>query len=411
MSTLKPETAFLICKITGFGLIFAIWLSDGEITGFFLLLVLVLMSLLRRRFPKLRATVLIDGIACALLMAQCTQYALVFVIFQGMYHRYYWVGFVGLLAFQAETPFVPNYFDPIIAILLLLGALCGLFLGKWQQEQAGKFTMRDKEAGKLYEIEHLQNDIADSLPQIERMAAVAERARIARDIHDNAGHEIVAAYISLQTTRALFEAERLDAEALELYDAALGRLSKGVDKIRQTAHNLQTVTMTGVESLLEICQKFPGAPVNFSTYGDTSHIPMYVWSVLEACLNESLTNVARHAHPSYIRAELDATQHIVRFCIENDGVAKSANIANDIEKRDCKRGSQNAKERFGTLCPSQPITISKVVCYTRGTGLSNLRRRAISIGGSLSIDAGKVFRVICVIPLERKEGQSEAVNS
>jgi len=248
-----------------------------------------------------------------------------------------------------------------------LGALCGFFLGKWAQEQGQKLILRDVEAGKYYELEHRQSDIMTTLPQIERMTAVAERTRIARDIHDNAGHEIVAAYISLQTARGMLDAA--DADALELYDAAMKRLNNGVNKIRETAHNLQTVTPVGIETLLSVCKKFPSCPVDFHSYGNAARIPVYVWNMLEACLNESLTNVMRHAQANYISVELDVTQHIVRFCIENDGARKST----------------------GSM----------------GNGLRNLRHRAVSVGGSLSVKAGDVFRVICVIPIAVSGGNFE----
>ena len=366
MDASKPEITFLICKIAGFSLMILLWLRESEITGFFLLLFLILMSLLRWRFPPLRATVILDCIASILLAAfwGYAQYALILLLFEGMYRRFYWVGFAGIYLFHPVIEFNISF-----PLLLALGALCGLFLGQWEKELEQKRLLRDAEAGKYYELEHLQSDLMTTLPQIERMTAVAERARIARDIHDNAGHEIVAAYISLQTLRKLLETE--DAETLELYDAALQRLSAGVGKIRETAHNLQTVTATGVEALLETCEKFPGCPVEFRTHGDTSPVPIYVWSVLESCLNESLTNVARHTKASYVTVELDATRHLVRLCVANDGVVKSA----------------------GTM----------------GTGLRNLRHRVTSIGGSLSVDAGRVFRLICVIPI--KEEKDESISS
>ena len=341
----------------------ALWLLESETAGFFLLMSLLLLSLLRWRFPKLRATVLLDCALCVLLspLWVYAPYALILVFFQGMYQRFYWVGLVGAFAF-----YFAGLFDLSFALLLVLGALSGAGLGQWKREQAQKLVLRDVEAGKYYELEHLQSDLITTLPQIERMTAVAERARIARDIHDNAGHEIVAAYISLQTARGLFAG--VDADALELYDAALKRLESGVNKIRETAHNLQTVTTLGVENLLETCEKFPACPVQFKAYGDTARIPVYVWNMLESCLNESLTNAARHARPSYVSVELDATQHLVRLCIENDGTVPSG----------------------GGM----------------GNGLRNLRHRAIAIGGTFSVDAGEVFRVICVIPIQEEEDET-----
>ena len=336
----------------------ALWLTESQTVGFFLFLFLILMSVLRWRFPKLGATVLIDCAACVLLsfIWPYAQYALILSMFDGMYRRFYFVGLPGLL----YSLYFVGYIDLSFVVLLVLGALCGVFLGQWEREQQEKLVLRDIEAGRYYELEHLQSDIITTLPQVERMTAVAERARIARDIHDNAGHEIVAAYISLQTVQGMLGGA--DAEALELYDAALKRLNNGVNKIRETAHNLQTVTTLGVESMLETCEQFPACPVHFRAHGDTSRIPVYVWNMLESCLNESLTNAVRHANPSNVWVELDATQHLVRLCIENDG---------DIKPGD-----------------------------SMGSGLRNLRHRAVAIGGTFSVDAGERFRVICVIPIQ-----------
>jgi len=370
MVATKPEITFLICKIVGFCLLLTLWVMHGETEGFFLLLFLSIMLLLRWRFPKLAATVLVD---CAVSIVvfpfwAYAQYALILIMFEGMYRRVYWVALAGLLS---------AYFVGIgqmhIAFLVMLGlgGLCGVFLGKWENEFSQKLIIRDEKAGEYYELESVQSDIMTTLPQIERMTVVAERARIARDLHDNAGHEIVAAYLSLQTARGLFDGA--DEDALELYDAAMERLSNGVTKIRETAHNLQTVTALGVENLLEICDKYQGCSVKFSTFGDSSSVPNYVWNMLESCLNESLTNVSRHARASYISVNLDVTSHLVRLCIENDG----------------SHGSSGAM----------------------GIGLRNLRQRAVALGGTLSVDAGAVFRVICVIPIGEEDKHNESTNS
>ena len=341
----------------------ALWLRESETAGFFLLLSLILMSLLRWRFPNLGATILLDCALCVLLsiMWGYAQYAVILVLFEGMYRRFYLVGLAGTFSFYFE-----DTFDFSFPLMLALGALCGVFLGQWKQELEQKRILRDEEARKYYKLENLQHDLMSTLPQIERTTVIAERARIARDLHDNAGHEIVAAYISLQTARGLLDGA--DIDGLELYDAALARLNSGVNKIRETAHNLQTVTSLGVENLLETCERFPLCPVHFSVYGDTAQIPMYVWNMLESCLNESLTNTARHASPSCVTVALDVTAHLVRLSIENDGAVKSKG----------------------------PM----------GSGLRNLRKRAVAIGGTFSVDQGERFRVICVIPILEEQNES-----
>jgi signal transduction histidine kinase len=226
----------------------------------------------------------------------------------------------------------------------------------WQKQ-------RDKTAERYYDLENLQSDLTAALSQVERMTAVAERTRIARDIHDNAGHEIVAAYMSLQTAREMLNSQ--DSQVIELYDSALERLNNGANKIREAVHNLSAVTFLGVDNLREICQRFPMCDVQFNVYGDTMTVPIYVWSMLESCLNESLTNAARHSSAKQVSVDLDVTSHIVRLCIMNDCLTENA----------C-RGSR------------------------LGNGLRNLRHRAAAIGGSLSVDSSDTFRVVCVIPIK-----------
>jgi len=357
---MRPNVIFLLCNIAGISLLFVLWLAGGNTAGFFLLLFLVVMALLRWRIPDWNVTVVLDIIACIAVSTLwgSGSYALALPLFAAMYFGIYWAVFAGLYLFFN--------FDPLLAAVLALAALSGIFLGFWERERRDSLKSRDASAGRYYELESLQSDLTAALEQVERMTTVAERTRIARDIHDNAGHEIVAAYMSFQTVRSMLGPE--SPETLELYDAALERLDNGANRIREAVHNLSAVTVLGVEALQELCRRFPGPQVTLHVYGDTTKIPVYVWTMLESCLNESLTNVARHARrASRVTVDLDATPHLVRLCVENDGVAGAG---------------------------KRPM----------GSGLRNLRHRAAAIGGNLSVDAKETtFRVICVIPIREEE--------
>ncbi|MCL2864349.1 MAG: histidine kinase [Lachnospiraceae bacterium] len=368
---MKPSVCFYISHVVGFSLMFSLWIQSGEATGFFLSLFLVVMTLFRFRLPNWKMTVFVDIASCLLLafLWDMPLYILVFPLFSAMYFGVYWA----LLAMI----YLVFDFQPLLIVVLLLSCLSGFFLGRWEMERQERWQLRDQSANKYYELENLQNDLTIALEQVERMTVVAERTRIARDIHDNAGHEIIASYISLQTIRNLLEHE--DAEVLELYDSALERLDAGVDKIRESVHNFSAVTALGVDALAEICQRFPACKVNFHVHGDTLKIPIYVWNVLEACLNESLTNVGKHAQATYVKVDLDATPHIVRLCVENDGVSGFSDTSENKKELPIRRGE------------------------TLGNGLRNIRYRVSATGGNLSVDVGNTFRVICVIPMKSME--------
>jgi len=349
----QQKLVFIICTIVGLGLLGTYYYFSDSTTGFFLMLFSVCMTLVRLRIPKTSWT----SVADVILFAVLSPVTLGFALFHAMFHGMYFAAIAAIYVF-----FAVDIYAGLIAVLC---SLLGLFLRLWEKEHDLKLAVRDKEAGRYYQLESLQTDLSSALAQIERISAVSERARISRDIHDNAGHEIVAAYISLQTVRNMMEVA--DDETLALYDAALERLSVGVDKMREAVHNMSTVTFLGVDSLRDICDRFPTCPVEFNVFGDTTKVPLYIWTMFESCLNESLTNVSRHSKATGVKIDLDVAPHIVRLCIENDGVAR---------------------------LPKQGKHVNP------GTGLRNLRHRASAIGGSLSIDSGDVFRVICVIPLK-----------
>lgn len=306
---------FIICKLIGFGLLYVNWMKTGDATGFFPIITLAILTILRDRVEKWWYSILIDG---------------AILIFIGQY------------------------------LVLSLIVLSEVFYRTSVYERDRGLVLRDIQANRYYNLELLQEELLTATAQVERMTAIHERDRIARDIHDNAGHEIVAAFISLHTVRGMIVTE--NKETLDLYDAGLERLNIGVSKIREAVHNLSTVNVIGVEVLRKKCSDFPTCKVSFDVFGDTTRVPNYVWIMFESCLSESLTNIVRHSAASLVKVDLVVTPHIVRLCIENDGVFRTVNLM--------------------------------------GTGLRNLRNRATAIGGSLSIDVGEKFRIICVVPVQ-----------
>jgi len=346
----QQKLVFIGCTIAGISLLGVHWFISGYTMGFFLMLFLACMALLRKRVSNANWTTVLDVLACMALAPMFLGVA----VFAAMYYGIYFAVIAAVYVFFAV--------DFLLGVIATLCGGLGLLLRLWEKEHEKRLATRDTEAGRYYQLESMQSDLITATAQIERMTVVSERARISREIHDNAGHEIVAAYMSLQTARAMFDGA--DADALTLYDAALDRLDAGVNKIREAVHNLAPVTALGVESLQERCKQFP-REVEFNTFGDTRHVPVHIWNVLESCLNEGLTNVGKHAKPKKITVELDATVHIVRLCIENDGV----------------------------------VTAKKGI----GAGLRNLRHRLTTVGGSLAVVGDKgMFRVVCVVPIKSK---------
>ena len=356
-----PSITFNIINIAGLSLMFVSWLQLANTEGFLLLLFLAIMCIARIKFihPHVPKTIFIDLLVVIIAFLTTgnpiTEYALAFVLFQGMFWGIYPMAIVlAYLFFQVDLPF----FLFIISVTIM-----GALLNFWQRERKARLEQRDYFSKRNYELEGVQNELTSALNQVEQMSIVAERSRISSEIHDNAGHEIVASYISLQTVGKIMEEN--PEKAVELFHKSMSRLDAGVKKMRDAVHNMSAVTFMGVERMREICENYPKVPVTFITSGDMAGVSSNMWHVLEASLNESLTNAMKHSKASYIRVELDGTKHLIRLLIENDGVIEGT-------------------ETTGTT----------------GTGLRNIRHRVTTAGGNLTVSKDETFKVVCIIPIK-----------
>lgn len=355
-NTLSHERIAVAYRAIGIVLLYILWAkTDRDMAGLFLLLLLLILMLLRWRFPKLEWTLVIDQLAVITTATVWENgvYALTLDVFEAVY--------LGCPVLIIPAIFYMTFYRPEmqLGLMFVQGIFAGLGLWGWCRLQQSSLKRMDSDSKRYYELESLKQELLAANVQVAKIAELSERSRIAREIHDNAGHEIVAAYMSLQTVQDLLKADTAEAE--ELFHESIGRLESGIGKIREAVHNLAPLTDMGVNALRKICEEFTHCPVELMVYGDPSRVPIYLWVILEACLKESLTNILRHADAKSVNATLDITPHIVRLCVENDGAKKNAG-------------------------------------YT-GLGLRNLQQRAKAVGGNISTALSDSFRLICVLPI------------
>lgn len=357
MFFLSPKTYALIYRIVGMLSLWLLWVStDSSIVGLISIIAVLILMLIRWRFKNAGYTLILDKLIyiCSSLFWGNSVFGLVISTFDAFYNKLSYLCipvFIYSLVFKEE---------PLLIIMIIQGAFSGFILKKWKEQKELSLSQMDIKNKKVYELEILKNDLLTSNTQVAKMAEISERSRISKEIHDNAGHDIISAYISLQVIENLLSNK--DSITKELFKESMNRLEKGIDKIRETVHNLSPITSTGVEYIKVLCEDFHLCPISFNIYGDSSKVPVYLWSIIEPCVKESLTNIVKHSNAKKVFMTLDITPYIIRLSIENDGV----------------------KERLNT----------------RGIGIRNLIQRANAVGGNISISASDKFLLVCVLPIK-----------
>ncbi len=195
-------------------------------------------------------------------------------------------------------------------------------------------------AGNIFfaERNRMNRKLRKANEEIEHLAKVAERERIARDLHDVLGHtlsmitlksELAGKLIDRDPERAgkeIREVEQISRQALtEVRDAIRGYRSQGlVAELAQAKTTLETAGLT--------------VQCDAAT---TVKIPAVQESVLSLAVREAVTNVVRHARAHSCRMRLEQQNGNCRLEIHDDGCGASNGEGNGL------RGMRERVEMLG----------------------------------------------------------------
>ena len=186
--------------------------------------------------------------------------------------------------------------------------------------------------------------------EVEHLAKVAERERIARDLHDVLGHtfsvitlksELAGKLLDRDPERAkkeIHEVEEISRQALsDVRDAIRGYRSKGLAaELAQAKSTLETAGLT--------------VQCDAST---SMKIPAMQESVLSLAVREAVTNVVRHAQASTCRMRVEQQNGSCRLEIQDDGQGFSTMEGNGLrgmrERVEMLGGTLVRTNRSGTM--------------------------------------------------------------
>ena len=202
--------------------------------------------------------------------------------------------------------------------------------------------------------------------EIEHLAKLAERERIARDLHDVLGHtlsvitlksELAGKLIDRDPQRAgkeIREVEEISRQALsDVRDAIRGYHSKGL--LAELAQAKSTLETAGVAVRCDAA--------------DTLKLPAMQEGVLSMAVKEAVTNVVRHAHAHTCSLRLEQRNGSCHLEIADDG----------------QGGFQS-----------------------EGNGLRGMRERVEMLGGTLTRDTRTGTRIAITVPLKEVPTKSAA---
>jgi DNA-binding NarL/FixJ family response regulator len=157
-------------------------------------------------------------------------------------------------------------------------------------------------------------------------AALDERARLAREMHDVLAHTLSALSIQLEGTRMLAEKRSSNAAVVTALDRA-GRLAReGLGEARRAVGSLRGEVLPGPDLLPQLVRDFEhdtGVPCSLKIDGPPTDLGAEARLALYRIAQEALTNVRKHADPSRVDISLRYTTDAIELVVRDARASKA----------------------------------------------------------------------------------------
>lgn len=148
-----------------------------------------------------------------------------------------------------------------------------------------------------------------------KLAAIEERLRFARDVHDLLGHSlsVIALKAELAERLAAGDPARASKEAAEVRRLAASAL----DEVREAVHGYRTVDLR--DHATAVAQVLRSSGIRCTVTVPTSQLPGEVARLFVPVLREASTNVLRHSKAQWCTIDIVEDGTKVRMTVSNDG--------------------------------------------------------------------------------------------
>ncbi len=204
------------------------------------------------------------------------------------------------------------------------------------------------------------------------LATLAERNRIAREIHDNVGHLLSRAILLLGAITTVNKDEAIAPQLKILSDT----LDESMEKMRSSVHNLHDDSIDLGKNFEEIIGELKSFTVN-TELDLEENIPKNIKLTLIGILKEAVTNIIKHSNGNMVSIILHKNYSFCTLSVHDNGTL-----------------SEEAK----TMIAADGF---------EGIGLRNIKTRATSIGGDAYFYTNDGFTVFARLPFDKNLKEQE----
>ena len=293
----------------------------------------------------------------------CIPFPILFCITPLMLYDSMWLSKPYLVLPALCSLFKAGSFTAVQLMTVGVGILTALVLyrrvSSLEKTVASLSAMRDEAVDKNENLFEKNIRLLEAQDNEVRLATLGERNRIAREIHDNVGHLL---------TRSLLQAGALgiinkDEDLKEPIDELKETLNTAMTSIRQSVHDLHDDSID-FDANVRSCISSVGDRFKITYENDCGELPVKIRLCFLAVIKEALSNSVKHSNGDSISISVREHPAFYRLAVDDNG--------------SCDESTVRASD---------------------GIGLQNMRDRAVSLGGILTVTPSKDgFRIFMTVP-------------
>ena len=252
---------------------------------------------------------------------------------------------------------------PLATLFALLAGMLSVRTTQAARAAARNRRTRDALQERALSLESKNRDLVDRQSCEVELATLSERARIAREIHDNVGHLLTRASLQVEALHVVHANE--PGTAADFADVG-ATVAEALDAVRSSVHALRDDSCDLSVQMATVVERSRSDRLHIDADISAEKAPANVTAALLAVLRESISNAQRHGHAQHLQVRCIDRTTLWQLTVDDDGRADAVSASESV-----------------------------------GMGLASMRERVEALGGSFYAGprgSARGWRVFASIP-------------
>lgn len=207
----------------------------------------------------------------------------------------------------------------VVVLFCVISAVLSWRTASLDAERAHFRALRDSAHEASLALEARNRDLQEARDLSAQVATMAERGRIAREIHDNVGHLLTRAIMQVEALKVVHADE---PEIAAEYDAVSTTLNEAMQTVRASVHDLRDEA-TDARSMMKTTLDGSGIEHTRLLY-EADDLPADVARCFVAIVREAATNTVKHSDATSIEVQVREYPGLYQLVVQDNGSKECA---------------------------------------------------------------------------------------